>query len=190
VDGTLRHWEARTGIELGAYPAVGSGLRPSLSANGRALVADLATQSATLIDTQPRAELWAVDTCPGFVWAQTLSVTDRHGALSVECTDGEHRTYVIDLAAEKVTYELQGHRAQDLAVSPDGTRFVRQEADAPGRQELGAVLGARAYANLRRASRSSSSTACATGTNPPPSHGRSRGVQTPQPPLSLSSTGH
>jgi DNA-binding SARP family transcriptional activator/WD40 repeat protein len=142
VDGTLRHWEARTGIELGAYPAVGSGLRPSLSANGKALVADLATQSATLIDTQPRAELWAVDTCPGFVWAQTLSVTDRHGALSVECTDGEHRTYVIDLAAEKVTYELQGHRAQDLAVSPDGTRFVRQEADAPGRQELGAVLGA------------------------------------------------
>jgi hypothetical protein len=146
VDGAVRQWDARTGVELDVYPAVGSGLRPSVSASGRALVADLATQSATLIDTRPRAELWAVDTCPGFVWAQTLSVTDRHGALSVECADGEHRTYVIDLAAEEVAYELPGHRAQDLAVSPDGTRFVRQESDAtrPQRARRGPRRSARA----------------------------------------------
>lgn len=129
-DNTLRHWDARTGTEIGAYAAAGSGLWPSVSADGRALVADATARRASLIDTRPATELWTVDTCDGFVWAQTLAVAAGRGALSVQCAE-EDLTYVFDIASGGVTYTLPRHRAQALAISPDGTRFVRQEGDPP-----------------------------------------------------------
>jgi WD40 repeat protein len=71
-----------------------------------------------------------VDTCDGLVWAQTLGVGGDHAALSTQCGDDSH-TYVVDVATHEVAYTLSGHRGQDLVVSPDGTRFVRQEAGTP-----------------------------------------------------------
>jgi DNA-binding SARP family transcriptional activator/WD40 repeat protein/energy-coupling factor transporter ATP-binding protein EcfA2 len=130
VDSTLRRWDPRTGEELAVYRSVGAGLWPSVTTNGRALVPDPATGSAALVDTDLPAEIWGVDTCEGLVWAQTLDVGSQHGALSIQCGDDSH-TYVIDLARREVAHTLSGHRGQDLVVSPDGTRFVRQEGVPP-----------------------------------------------------------
>jgi DNA-binding SARP family transcriptional activator/WD40 repeat protein len=142
VDGALRHWDARSGREIAAYPAVGAGFWPSITADGRALVADPASRRATLIDTRPQAEMWSVDTCDGFVWAQTLGVAGDHAVLSVQCADGDHLTYVLDLAKREVTYTLPRQRSQSLVLSPDGSRFVRQEGDPPnGAPDQGAWHG-------------------------------------------------
>jgi DNA-binding SARP family transcriptional activator/WD40 repeat protein/energy-coupling factor transporter ATP-binding protein EcfA2 len=130
VDGTLRRWDPTTGEELAVHRAVGAGLWPSVSANGRALVPDPATGSAALVDTHLPTEVWGVDTCEGLVWAQTLGVGSDHAALSIQCGDDSH-TYVVDVATREVAYTLPGHRGQDLVVSPDGTRFVRQEGTPP-----------------------------------------------------------
>jgi DNA-binding SARP family transcriptional activator/WD40 repeat protein len=130
VDSTLRQWNPRTGEELAVHRSVGAGLWPSLTADGRALVPDPATRSAALVATHPRPEVWGVETCEGLVWAQTLHVGDAHAALSIQCGDDSH-TYVIDLASREVVHELPGHRGQGLVLSPDGTRFVRQEGVPP-----------------------------------------------------------
>jgi DNA-binding SARP family transcriptional activator/WD40 repeat protein/energy-coupling factor transporter ATP-binding protein EcfA2 len=130
VDSTLRRWDPLTGEELTVYRSVGAGLWPSVTAGGRALVPDPATGSAALIDTELPTEIWGVDTCEGLVWAQTLDVGSEHGALSIQCGE-DSQTYVVDVAAREVVYTLPGHRGQDLVLSPDGTRFVRQEGVAP-----------------------------------------------------------
>jgi DNA-binding SARP family transcriptional activator/WD40 repeat protein/energy-coupling factor transporter ATP-binding protein EcfA2 len=130
VDGTLRRWDPITGEELAVHRAVGAGLWPSVSTNGRALVPDPATNSAALVDTHLPAEVWAVDTCEGLVWAQTLDVGSGHAALSIQCGEDSH-TYVVDTATREVARALPGHRGQDLVVSPDGTHFVRQEGTPP-----------------------------------------------------------
>lgn len=129
-DSTLRHWDARTGAEIASYPAVGRGLAPSVDQHGRVLVADANGRQASLVDTRPAAELWSVETCDGYVWAQTLGISGDHAALSVQCAD-EHLTYVIDVGRRQVDYTLPLHRGQALVISPDGTRFVRQEGNAP-----------------------------------------------------------
>lgn len=140
-DSTLRQWDARTGSEIASYPAVGSGLAPSVGADGRVLVADANGRQASLVDTRPAVELWSVDTCDGYVWAQTLGISGDRAAFSAQCTD-EHLTYVIDLDRRQVDYALPMHRGQALMISPDGTRFVRQEGNAPDGAADGASSGA------------------------------------------------
>jgi DNA-binding SARP family transcriptional activator/WD40 repeat protein/energy-coupling factor transporter ATP-binding protein EcfA2 len=131
VDGTLRHWDARNGEERAVHRAVGAGLWASVATDGRALVPDPATGTAAVVETGPRHEVWGVATCAGSTSAQSLGVVGDRAALSIGCADGEHRTYVVDLETKQVAYDLPGHRAQDLALSPDGRAFVRQEAGPP-----------------------------------------------------------
>lgn len=128
-DGVLREWDATTGQELFAYPGLGNG-RPSLSDDGLILVARPDEDTLALLDPRVRGEIGAVETCTGFVWADGLAVTDGVAIFHTSCGDDEHgTTHVVDVDNGEVVYALPGHQAQDLAVSPDGAEFVRQEGE-------------------------------------------------------------
>jgi DNA-binding SARP family transcriptional activator/WD40 repeat protein len=130
-DGTLRRWSASSGEELASFPAVGSG-RVAPHPDGRVLVADPTDGRARLVDTSVRGEAWAVPTCPGFVIRDSLNRAGEQLALSVAfCGDGTAHTYVIDVDAREVASDVPGYHGQDMRLSPDGTRFVRQEVGEP-----------------------------------------------------------
>jgi WD40 repeat protein/DNA-binding SARP family transcriptional activator len=128
ADGTVREWDATTAEELWAYPGVGEG-RVAATENGLVLVG-AAGQPPALIDRRAGGELGAVETCPGFTQADSLRVTGGLAVFQTVCDgDVSATTYVVDVDAARVLYELPGHQAQALGVSPDGTRFVRQEGE-------------------------------------------------------------
>ena len=123
-DATLRAWDATTGALV--HEAVGAGGgRPSAATDGRVLVTDYATDSATLLDPRTRGEIATVETCRGFVPGGSLEVVGDVAALASECDD-DGRTYVVDLSREAVRFEAPGFDGQDLAMSADGARIARQ----------------------------------------------------------------
>lgn len=129
VDGVLRQWDARTGRELRSFSAVGHGPVDVLD-DGLVLVSSFWGGEAALIDFRARGELGAVQTCPGAVPANTLGVADGVAAFLVHCGDDpDGTTYVTSLDDSEVLYMLPGHQAETLAISPDGTRFVRQDGE-------------------------------------------------------------
>ncbi|MFN2483547.1 MAG: WD40 repeat domain-containing protein, partial [Candidatus Limnocylindria bacterium] len=127
-DATLRHWSARGGQEFSRFSGVGSN-RVALSASGFALVGRQ-DQTAVVVDLRPRGEVSAVETCHGFAPAGQLAVVYPRAEMSVyECDGATARSYVVDLESREVLAAVQGGFGQDEALSPDGTRFVRQEGD-------------------------------------------------------------
>ena len=132
TDGTLREWDAATGDEIRTYPGIGEG-RVAATPDGLVLVIAASGSNAapaSLIDTRARGELGAVETCPGFVAADSLRVAGGLAVFHTTC-DGDRSgtTYVVDVQAGRLLYTLPGHQAQALGVSADGTRFVRQEGE-------------------------------------------------------------
>jgi DNA-binding SARP family transcriptional activator/WD40 repeat protein len=131
-DGVLREWDARTGAELFTHPGLGNG-RPSYSDDGLVLVAQPDLDVLALLDTRVRGELGAVETCAGFVWADGLTVANGVATFHTECDGDDHATsYVVDVGSRDVIYTLPEPGARGLAVSPDGSRFVRQESEGHG----------------------------------------------------------
>lgn len=129
ADGALREWDTVTGRELLAYPNVGNG-RPSFAEPGLVLVAQPDRDTATLLDTRPRGEIGAIETCTGAALADSLRVIDEIAIVHAACGDDPSATtHVVDLGNGEVSLRLPGHQAQALAISPDGDRFVRQEGD-------------------------------------------------------------
>jgi WD40 repeat protein len=108
-DGVLREWDARSGEEVFAHPGL---------------------ETIALLDTRVRGEIGAAETCAGFVWDDGLAIVDGLAIFNADCGEDEHgTTYVMDLERYDVTHALPGHQTRGLAVSPAGTRFVRQEGD-------------------------------------------------------------
>ncbi len=127
-DGSLHIWDATTGTTLTVVPHAGH-LRPSATGDGRILVTRV-DETAALVDTSPRGEVAALATCPGTVQRDTLRVAGRHAVVAVFCGDDvTATTHVLDLDSGRVLYTLPGHGGTALSVSPDGTRFARQEGD-------------------------------------------------------------
>jgi len=146
LDGSLRRWDATTGDELVAIPAVGT-TNPSVAEGGLVIVADWATSTASLVSTSRGGELGLVEARVGgeywdgtgedggcFVSDQSLGAEGRFGAFADLCAgrEAEHTTQVVDLARGDLLYSLQGGGGTGPELSPDGTLFVRQEAS--GRQ--------------------------------------------------------
>jgi WD40 repeat protein/DNA-binding SARP family transcriptional activator len=132
IDGALRAWDALTGDEIRRYPGIAEG-RVSATPDGIVLVIGAAGSNATpatLIDTRVRGEVGVVETCPGFVPADSLKVAGTTAVFDIDCEgDRSGTTHAVDLTTQRVLYTLAGHQAQALAVSPDGTRFVRQDGE-------------------------------------------------------------
>ena len=86
--------------------------------------------TTSVVDTRVRGEVGAIETCPGSVLPDSLEVSGAVAALGVHCDgDPAATTYVADLWTGKVLYTLAGQGGPGMSISPDGTRFVRQEAD-------------------------------------------------------------
>lgn len=129
VDGVLRHWDARTGRELAALSAVGHG-PVDIVDDGLVLVPSFWAGEAALIDFNAKGETGVVGTCQGTIPANTISVADGLAAFLVRCGDDpDGTTYAVSLEDSEVVYTVPGHQAEALAISPDGTRFVRQDGE-------------------------------------------------------------
>jgi DNA-binding SARP family transcriptional activator/WD40 repeat protein len=133
-DGGIWQWDPRRGDLIRRFPAVGGG-RISLADGDRMLVSVPDPQGAALLDVGLRGEVWDVEACDG-TYAWTLGSAGGYAAFSEFCADGESRTYVVDLGERAVILAFPGHQAQHLAVSPDGTRFVRQDGTADPPREM------------------------------------------------------
>ena len=157
TDGTLREWDPVTGRRDPDLPRNPQG---PVAATPDGLVLTIGHSGsnrtpATLIDTRPRGELGAVETCPGS-WPPTASGWEAGWPCSTSpATVPRH--HLCRRRAGAACLHAAGHQAQAARVSPDGTRFVRQEG-------AGTMHGPLAVRDLAPAPRSSSSKACAPGT--------------------------
>jgi len=143
ADFTLRIWDATRGRQTAAYPAVGQS-RASIAEHGRVLVTDPASQQAYLLDLTP-GEVWGVPSCGGFIIGRSLKVVGGHAVFSEFCSVDERGTQVVDVIARQIVTTFPDNHSQDVAISPDGTRFVRQEVGelpqeySEGREDLWTV---------------------------------------------------
>ncbi len=137
-EGTVRALDTQ-GRPLAAFPAVGSG-RLSMTEQGRMLVTSGDGRGATLLDLGAGGETGGVSTCDGFGIAGTLQVAGGYGVHTEYCGVGAETrmtTFVSDLAAGEVSFEIADQAGQRLATSPDGRYLARQDADAsPGEYPL------------------------------------------------------
>lgn len=126
-DGNLHHWDTATGRPITVLPNVGT---LNVSTRGDTLLVARLEGTIARLDLGVRGQVGAIETCPGAVLRDSLKVTDRLAVFGIHCDgDPEATTYVADLDTLDVRYTVPGHGAQSLAISPDGTRFARQEAD-------------------------------------------------------------
>jgi len=129
VDGVLREWDARTGHELRALSAIGHGPVDVVD-DGLVLVPSFWEGEAALIDFRTRGEVGSVETCRGEVPANAVGVADGLAVFLVRCgEDTDGTTYAVSLEDSEVHYILPGHQGAGLRISPDGTRFVRQDGE-------------------------------------------------------------
>ena len=133
-DGAVWRWDARRGDVLATYPAVGGGWI-STAADDRLVVPTTDPRGVALLETSPRPEVWHVDGCEG-TYAWSLEVVAELAAWTEFCGEGGSTGYILDLPSRTVVLALPGHHGQHQAVSPDGTRLVRQEGVQDPPREL------------------------------------------------------
>ncbi|SOC53571.1 BTAD domain-containing putative transcriptional regulator [Ornithinimicrobium cerasi] len=144
-DGAMRRWDARTGRELSVHPGVGNG---AVSASGSGMVAVGRTSDAgvAIVDTMPRGEVALVRTCPSFAFADSLQAS-MEGDVAMwgyVCEGGDETfTQAWRPSTGETLFTMAGHQGQVTAVSPDGTRWVRQDGEGVARMgvETPAVIG-------------------------------------------------
>ena len=128
ADGTVRQWDVRTGREMWVVQAAGGG---SVAASGTGVLAVARDGGAVdVVDTGLRGETGEVETCPGFFLANTLKASTAAGVMTFTliCEGvGTNTTFGHDVTTGDQIFALPGHMAQDIALSPDGTRWVRQD---------------------------------------------------------------
>jgi class 3 adenylate cyclase/WD40 repeat protein len=141
-DGQLVQWESLSGRVFDDLVGLGRG-RPVASHSGHLLVGGLDTGTAVLADVRLMGELGALDARAGadywtragvtpacFVLQRGLVIGGGIALMLDACsgTHAEHTTIAVDLDSMSMRYSLRGTGGQEVAVSPDGLRFVRQEA--------------------------------------------------------------
>jgi WD40 repeat protein len=85
------------------------------------------TAGALLLSTEPRRDVSVIDTCYGF--AGTLSTAGGNTALGHACGADDLVTFLAE-PSTGVVREVPGQLGPGLALSPDGSQFVRQDAPA------------------------------------------------------------
>ncbi len=136
--GTLHAFSLPDGDELFTVPGAGTGSIAAMT-GGRILVSD-GSNGAVVLETGPRGELGSLETCRGLASA-TLDTTGPVASFNHACADEQiapglirttaavQTTYVVDLDGPSVAYTLPDAKGRSQPISPDGTRFVRQEGD-------------------------------------------------------------
>jgi len=128
-DGTTRIWDPSNGEEIEVLAGTGFGLTPAMSRDGSAmLVADDNAFVARLwdLDAIAGAEVAGIETCPGFIAADSLQVAGDRAVVSMYCGDEWFgNAPVIDLASMKVDTLLPLGDGQMTALSPDGSRVAQ-----------------------------------------------------------------
>ena len=131
-DGALREWDATDGRERFVYPDIGNG-PISVTRDGLIAVSNHDLQMVTLLDTRLRGEVDAIETCEGSPVADTLSVVGSIASLRTLCDDDvAPTTFVVDLGARSMLHTSGGGQFGSLAVAPDGSRYVDQQALSDG----------------------------------------------------------
>ncbi len=131
-DGALREWDATDGSERFVYPDIGNG-PISVTGDGLIAVSNHDQQMVTLLDTRLRGEVDAIDTCEGSPVADTLSVVGSIASLRTLCDDDvAPTTFVVDIGARSMLHSRAGGQFGSLAVAPDGSRYVDQQALSDG----------------------------------------------------------
>ena len=110
-DATLSAWDATTGEAPVPGPAAGGG-RPSATEDGRILVGDFTTDTATLLEPRDTSQRGSVATCRGFAPAGQLAVAGDTVAFTVACEDGPPLRYVIDRSTLEVVARWPGGDGQ------------------------------------------------------------------------------
>ncbi|MFC5041030.1 WD40 repeat domain-containing protein [Ornithinimicrobium kibberense] len=136
-DGSLHQWEARTGREVEVYPGAGN---KSATASANGLIAVVREDGGVqVLDTTLRGELAAMPTCPAFVFSDSLHASAENDlmTLGLACDDAKDATTLAyrPSTGEEV-FSLPGHQGQVTSISPDGTRWFRQDGTGvarPGR---------------------------------------------------------
>jgi WD40 repeat protein/DNA-binding SARP family transcriptional activator len=129
-DGGVWRWDATRGDRIEVFRAVGGGHLARLP-DGRMLVTDPPSRTASLLDPTARAERWQTPGCGGSALAWSLNRIGEVAAFTELC-DEEWTTFVVDLATRELLHRWPGHTAQMTALSPDGRVLVRQEVDDTG----------------------------------------------------------
>ncbi len=130
VDARLRHWDARTGEELRSFGPVTPD-RVTLSTD--LALATREGNTAAIFDLGVRGEVGVVETCRGFVFAGSLTVIEDRAVMAMfGCSEPPvSDSLLVDLASEVLMAHIPEHGGQGIALSPDGTRFVRQDGVFP-----------------------------------------------------------
>ncbi len=130
-DSRLRHWDVRTGEEIRSFGPVDPH-RVTVSPDLALVTRE--GETAALFDLGARGEVGVVDTCPGFVYSESLSVIDGHAVMAMtECPADPAvvDSVLVDMVDQVVLTRVPEHGSQGIALSPDGTRFVRQDGAFP-----------------------------------------------------------
>jgi WD40 repeat protein len=125
----LHHWVAETGDEINSVAAV-NGFVLSASNDG-VLVTDASASGAVLMDVEIREEVWSIPPGLGGFFPNPLRAVGDRAAFIRFVAQGRIDSVVVDLDKKEWVQVVPGQNGQGLAVSPDGTRFVRQDANAP-----------------------------------------------------------
>lgn len=139
-DGELRVWLAATGEELLAIPGVATS-RVTPTVDHRVFASRGDQPTLLVLDIGVRGERGAVDARaggdfwpernPGCFAVAGLVVAGGYAAFNDTCGTGfgEGTTQVVAVDQLDLAYSLRGAGGNDMAVSPDGRYFVRQEVD-------------------------------------------------------------
>jgi WD40 repeat protein len=140
-DGRIIRWDARSGRVIDTAAGLGNGQIVPVDA-GRLLVAGVNTETAVLVDVRPTGELGAFDVrAIGDYWQTDGEAEDcvvlagglllsGDTALVTESCNGaraEATTTALNTDTLIPRYSLRGTGGRQIAVSPDGRHFVRQE---------------------------------------------------------------
>jgi DNA-binding SARP family transcriptional activator/WD40 repeat protein/energy-coupling factor transporter ATP-binding protein EcfA2 len=128
-DNVLLVWDAHTGQQLHRVAATGSG-RLSGAGDRWILVTRMEAGGAVLVDTQPRGEGWAVDSCGGHAAMDQLRIAGDRVVVGRDCSGSQGQLDLFDLDGGRLTVPA-AHASYALDVSPDGTLFVSQANTAP-----------------------------------------------------------
>jgi class 3 adenylate cyclase/WD40 repeat protein len=143
-DRTLTLWDARSGENLGTYPATGEHWPQSFGDRIGAVDWAADVPALVIVDPEPRGESLAVQLCADdedraafVVGARTLEMVDGRPLLVAECERGSQSTLLLDAMTGSEDLRVDGARGHVQAPSPDGRWLARQEDPGPGDWEEG-----------------------------------------------------
>jgi WD40 repeat protein/DNA-binding SARP family transcriptional activator len=129
-DGTVRVWDAASGRSEAVFPVGGSPKVPAFSNDGR-LLAATADTTTWMWDLESEEEIWVADPPGGYPINLAFSPDDSLLAVT-RAGDGEVNdvsAIVYDVNTGGSVRTLEGHDAQDVGFTPDGSRVLTAGAD-------------------------------------------------------------